>query len=609
MKKITGYLLILTMSAMSFTSCNNQDDEMAELLLGLGLAPESMQLDLRTHGLSINANRQVGNALNVLGNVSSLLSLALGIQSIVQMFSGGTQNAPATVEDIRALLDQQTLNLVTWITSGDVANMYSNLSLYVRPGCLVNSSQCNSSTLSNANTDINIVFTSASNAFNKIDTADTAIGAKKLQLVPTMMEAGSLMLYALQEKALIDRENGASANTIKAREENIADQARVVLEALDRAEVLLQKSYRDKLSGISVHWWNCFVHQYCFEAKFTDENGQEHKTTRKYIQANASPQDPGFQVANRAVIATLENLKDKMTWDYYVAKRATVFGSEYEEVRRRLIFIAGHKYTVKFKWQSHGHPDKKKWSCVKVNEPADPHTWHDNFFCSSRNLGMRWTYNGTNYPNHERTQITEGADPHTWNDNYISVPKEFGLKFQWKSNGQHSGMQCTQWLEAADPHTWHDNYLCHPKPFIGYRTMRLKYSGNCLDVSGGNGAQAPANVHQWRCLGPEGTGELNQRWRLVWAGGGKYKISPESRPSNCLVSDGSAGNGANVSLGSCSGTNANYNLVDKGDGFYQIKSSPVHNKCVDGQPRTQDGTNFHNWTCNNSYDQQLFSFR
>ena len=58
------------------------------------------------------------------------------------------------------------------------------------------------------------------------------------------------------------------------------------------------------------------------------------------------------------------------------------------------------------------------------------------------------------------TQITEPADPHTWNDNYLCVPPDAPVLFHWSYAGPVPGLACVQWHEPADPHTWSDNYLC-----------------------------------------------------------------------------------------------------------------------------------------------------
>jgi hypothetical protein len=32
--------------------------------------------------------------------------------------------------------------------------------------------------------------------------------------------------------------------------------------------------------------------------------------------------------------------------------------------------------------------------CVNVNEPDDPDSWSDNYFCSANDLGMQWSSSG-----------------------------------------------------------------------------------------------------------------------------------------------------------------------------------------------------------------------
>jgi hypothetical protein len=60
-------------------------------------------------------------------------------------------------------------------------------------------------------------------------------------------------------------------------------------------------------------------------------------------------------------------------------------------------------------------------ACTQIVEPADPHTWSDNYFCASRDLGIRWSYAGP-IAGMRCTQMAEPADPDTWSDNYLCVP-------------------------------------------------------------------------------------------------------------------------------------------------------------------------------------------
>jgi len=102
-------------------------------------------------------------------------------------------------------------------------------------------------------------------------------------------------------------------------------------------------------------------------------------------------------------------------------------------------------------------------TCTQIHEAADPHTWGDNYFCASVDLGLRWSSAGP-VAGMRCTQIHEAADPHTWADNYLCAPPQVPLRFVWSSAGPRPGMQCVQWLEPSDPHTWADNYLCWTGP-------------------------------------------------------------------------------------------------------------------------------------------------
>jgi hypothetical protein len=99
-------------------------------------------------------------------------------------------------------------------------------------------------------------------------------------------------------------------------------------------------------------------------------------------------------------------------------------------------------------------------SCVQWLEPADPHTWNDNYLCSNQDYGIRWSSAGP-ISGMRCTQIYESADPHTWNDNYLCVPPSSPINFSWASAGPIPNKKCMQIYEPADPHTWMDNYLCY----------------------------------------------------------------------------------------------------------------------------------------------------
>jgi hypothetical protein len=132
-----------------------------------------------------------------------------------------------------------------------------------------------------------------------------------------------------------------------------------------------------------------------------------------------------------------------------------------------------------FEFRSTGARDMA--ACTQIVEPLDPHTWEDNYLCSSSFHGLKWS--GQNaLPGQRCTQIIEAADPHSWHDNYLCVPPESPVQFTWSAVGPIAGQRCTQFLEASDPNTWNDNYLCFSQRLAfspwgrlaGYHCTQLK---------------------------------------------------------------------------------------------------------------------------------------
>ena len=98
-------------------------------------------------------------------------------------------------------------------------------------------------------------------------------------------------------------------------------------------------------------------------------------------------------------------------------------------------------------------------TCISVDEPSDPNLWSDNYLCTRRDFGLRWSIAGE-IPGMVCTQIVEPSDPHAWSDNYLCAPFDYGLR--WSFVGPIPGMRCTLFNEPSDPHAWSDNYLCAP---------------------------------------------------------------------------------------------------------------------------------------------------
>jgi hypothetical protein len=100
--------------------------------------------------------------------------------------------------------------------------------------------------------------------------------------------------------------------------------------------------------------------------------------------------------------------------------------------------------------------------CVLVNEPGDPDSWGDNFFCSPHDIGMQWSANGP-IAGLDCVNVNESADPQAgaWADNYLCVPDQTEYWFAWSSAGPLPNAACVLWNEPSDAaHSWGDNYLC-----------------------------------------------------------------------------------------------------------------------------------------------------
>jgi hypothetical protein len=100
--------------------------------------------------------------------------------------------------------------------------------------------------------------------------------------------------------------------------------------------------------------------------------------------------------------------------------------------------------------------------CVKWEEPSDPHDWDDNYLCSGRDFGFKWSYRGPIQGRGLRCiQVKEPSDPHFWHDNYFCWPRDLNVSFRFSSSGRIPNWGCVAVVEPSDPHTWADNFLCY----------------------------------------------------------------------------------------------------------------------------------------------------
>lgn len=101
-------------------------------------------------------------------------------------------------------------------------------------------------------------------------------------------------------------------------------------------------------------------------------------------------------------------------------------------------------------------------TCVKLDEPADPHGWADNFLCSEGDLGLAWSHAGP-IAGLRCTNVGETAehDPKIWADNFVCLPTSSPWQLAWSTAGPLPQKDCVQWYEGSDlGGSWGDNFLC-----------------------------------------------------------------------------------------------------------------------------------------------------
>ncbi len=136
-------------------------------------------------------------------------------------------------------------------------------------------------------------------------------------------------------------------------------------------------------------------------------------------------------------------------------------------------------------------------TCTQWKEPADPHSWGDNFLCTTRSEDIRWSADGP-IAGMRCTQIYESRDPH-FNNNYLCVPNESELNFVWSESGNMSDMYCVRTDEPKDKHSWDDNYLCWSDSGANGAGLSGIYYGSYDTVTTNTGATSPdvlpASIH------------------------------------------------------------------------------------------------------------------
>jgi hypothetical protein len=99
--------------------------------------------------------------------------------------------------------------------------------------------------------------------------------------------------------------------------------------------------------------------------------------------------------------------------------------------------------------------------CINLDEPEDSNSWSDNYLCTPRDIGIRWSHQGP-ISGMVCTKVSESSEPEQegWDDNYICTPEDFGLEFHNHGAPTDPGTACVAITESTDPNSWNDNFLC-----------------------------------------------------------------------------------------------------------------------------------------------------
>jgi hypothetical protein len=119
----------------------------------------------------------------------------------------------------------------------------------------------------------------------------------------------------------------------------------------------------------------------------------------------------------------------------------------------------GHKTTVsplQFRFSSPLYT--YGWWCVLMFE--DTQSWHDNYLCTDRDIGLHWIWDGRLCRTDLKCVSTAEPGDHRWHDNALCLPRTSPIELVWSYCGAVYGMNCIQLYDPAAPGYTHDNYLC-----------------------------------------------------------------------------------------------------------------------------------------------------
>ncbi len=455
-----GFVAVSALLVLS--ACAGTVDEDVEMD-GAPESDESAELE-KAQPVADAAGKASAGSLAVLAQVGTVVSGTYSALNLALTLAGKEASlSEQAIAQIAALLDQRRLEDTLWRTRSKTGELGAAENLYVRYECVQSGSACRSSLVRTMADHALNIHQRAANLF--YDTTEaTVLGDRRLQLVPAMVRGGAALIFAMHEIALTEKLNGARPADLSRRVASMKNTAQEILYALDDMEDLFNDHVRRTKFGpieytSSVAYGNAtsvlmgsFKSPYPYDDLGADPRGRYVRRLRFKAQNQDHVRRMGAELTR-----ILDVEKEKQVQRYIAEKRNGVFGSNFQAVRTKLKALVGKPSPNIFAWSAAGKVSGM--TCTQVREPAKSasYGWNNNYFCASRDLGIRYSDAGP-IPGMRCTGLSKPDDRSAWWNNYLCVPTTSPWTFHWAHSAAtaldhfyRKGRDCLVWTEPSDP--------------------------------------------------------------------------------------------------------------------------------------------------------------
>ena len=90
----------------------------------------------------------------------------------------------------------------------------------------------------------------------------------------------------------------------------------------------------------------------------------------------------------------------------------------------------------------------------------ETYSWHDNYLCTTIDIGLRWKWQGNQWSTDVKCVFTAEPMDSLWNDNVLCLPIVSPIELIWPYNGPVGQLPCISLGDPTAPAAFFDNYLC-----------------------------------------------------------------------------------------------------------------------------------------------------